>query len=98
LVTASQCAATPPIAAQVPQIAIKIAIGRMSDATSRFGHGPTRATRAKGTPRMNPTHHVATMPQPRPKSVGDVVSQSGSWPIVKYSTHIRAVTWSCAIP
>lgn len=69
-----------------------VAIGRSSDRTDRPGFDPNRAAQAKPTPSIRPTHHVAMMPHPKPRSVGSSVGKMGGWPMVKYSTQTRAVT------
>ena len=56
-----------------------------------FGFEPMRAKKAAGRPRNNPTHHVASVPHPKASNVGSLVPKIGSCPMVKYSTHIRAV-------
>lgn len=47
---------------------------------------------------MSPTHHVAMMPQPNARRVGEFVLNTGGWAMVKYSTQTRAVIWSWMIP
>src|SRR5260221_1820063 len=73
-------------------------IGRTGEPADRLGREPARAAAANGTPRRKPTHQVATMPHPIPRSVGSSVPKIGGWQTVKYSTHTRAVTWSWAMP
>ena len=72
--------------------------------------GPHERTRRSRRPRpaqrgerereakQRATHHVATTPQTIPSTVGDSIATIRGWPIVKYSTHTPAVTWSCAMP
>lgn len=67
-------------------------IGFQSSVAPNFGRDPTRATSDNGTPSINPTHHVATVPQPNARSVGFMVEKTGGWAIVNYSTQIRVVT------
>ena len=72
--------------------------GRVRDHALRFVRRPARAATASGMPSSRPTHQVAMMPHPIPSIVGDTAENTGGWPMVKYSTQTRAVTWSCRMP
>lgn len=88
---ASMKAISPARKAPIPIMLSRIEIGLISSFVVQGRLEPSRAAQASGKPNIKPTHHVATIPQPKPSNVGDSVLKIGGWPMVKYSTQIRAV-------
>ena len=84
----------PEIADALAMQANRIAMARTRERAVRRGPRPRVDATAKGTPNRKPTHQVAMTPQTSPNRVGDSVATILGWPIVKYSTQMRAVTWS----
>ena len=81
----------PEIAAHEAIASSSIAMGRTSDEAGSLGREPARDANKAGMLKNAPIHHVAMIPQPSPKSVGDCVWNTGGWKTVKYSRQIRAV-------
>jgi len=78
--------------AKTAMVSINAPIGRSRRDAWNLGSAPARHANAAGTPKISPIHQDAMTPHPKASSVGESVSNTGGWPIVKYSTHTRAVT------
>jgi hypothetical protein len=72
--------------------------GRKRSVAVSGGARPTRAAVARREPSGRPTHHVATTPQNKPRTVGESDWMRRTCPTVKYSTDTLAVIWSWSTP